>query len=237
MDPLETACFPLVPYANRIAHGRFAFRGRMVRLARNFGMHPHSLHGLGWQSRWEIAEVGDAHVVLAHRYGGEGDWPWAYRAEQRFALTGDGLEVALTLTNSGDEPMPAGLGLHPCFPVQPETRLTFRAAAMWLADADMLRTESAPPDHFADWTRGARIAGHGLIDNAFEGWDGAARLDGLAITARGADALHLYVPPGQGYCCIEPVSHLPDAFNRDLPADALAPGAAWTLTMRLAPMA
>ena len=27
-DPLQTACFPLVPYANRIAGGRFAFGGR-----------------------------------------------------------------------------------------------------------------------------------------------------------------------------------------------------------------
>ena len=26
-DPLATGCFPLVPYANRIAHGRFSFAG------------------------------------------------------------------------------------------------------------------------------------------------------------------------------------------------------------------
>lgn len=179
-----------------------------------------------------MVETGAAHALLAHRHGGNAGWPWPYRAEQRFALADDGLEAALTMTSKAREPMPLGLGFHPYFPIGPETRLQFRARRMWLTDADMLRTDPAPAHHFADWASGAPVAGERLIDNAFEDWDGAARLDGVELTAEGAGALHLYAPPGEGFCCIEPVSHLPDAFNRDDP-EVLAPGETRTLVMRV----
>jgi aldose 1-epimerase len=47
-DILETACFPLVPYANRIAGGRFAFGGHRVALPVPERFAPHALHGDGW---------------------------------------------------------------------------------------------------------------------------------------------------------------------------------------------
>jgi aldose 1-epimerase len=52
---LDTACFPLAPFSNRIAHGRFSFGGREVALAPNFpdSDHPHPLHGFGWLAAWE----------------------------------------------------------------------------------------------------------------------------------------------------------------------------------------
>ena len=48
-DALQSASFALVPYANRIAHGRFDHAGRTWRVPLNFGSHPHALHGVGWQ--------------------------------------------------------------------------------------------------------------------------------------------------------------------------------------------
>ena len=49
-SPLDAACFPLVPYCNRIRDGRFRFGGREVVLPPNFAPEPHSLHGLSWQA-------------------------------------------------------------------------------------------------------------------------------------------------------------------------------------------
>src|SRR5215831_9266065 len=68
--PLDTACFPLVPYANRIANGRFSYRGRSWQLPKNFGAHPHALHGVGWLSQWRMLERDSAAVVLEHRHDG-----------------------------------------------------------------------------------------------------------------------------------------------------------------------
>ena len=42
-DVLEAACFPLVPYANRIAEGRFTFGGRSASLAPNMAGQAHPL--------------------------------------------------------------------------------------------------------------------------------------------------------------------------------------------------
>lgn len=235
-DPLDTGCFPLVPYANRIAHGRFEFGGQAHQLPLNFGDHPHSLHGLGWQAEWTVTETGADHATLAHAHGGGAGWPWTYRAEQRFVLAPSEMRVELSITNTGDSPMPAGIGLHPYFPCDAETYLTFSSERVWLADDMMLPTEPAAPTHFGDWSVSAPVAGVTLIDNAYEGWDGAAGVGqgwgGFQMRGEGASALHLYRPPGMDFFCAEPVSHLPDAINRG-GMDALAPGETRMLAMTL----
>ena len=235
-DVLSTGCFPLVPYANRIAHGRFVFEGRTHQLPLNFGEHPHSLHGLGWQAAWTVAGTGADHATLTHAHDGGAGWPWPYRAEQRFTLAPGAARVELSITNTGDVPMPAGLGLHPYFPCDAEPHLAFSAERVWLADDTMLPTEPATAAHFGDWSMGAPAAGATLIDNAYQGWDGAAGIEqgwgGFAMRCEGADVLHIYRPPRVGFFCAEPVGHLPDAVNRG-GMETLAPGETRTLAMTL----
>ena len=112
-DVLQAACFPLVPYCNRIRDARFGFGPRQINLAPNFPPEPHSLHGLGWQRTWAIDSRAESKCVLVDDYDGSGRWPWAYRAHQRIRLGPRGCAVTLVLTNRSAEPMPAGLGLHP----------------------------------------------------------------------------------------------------------------------------
>ncbi|WP_343518040.1 aldose 1-epimerase [Sphingomonas sp.] len=235
-DALATGCFPLVPYANRIAHGRFVFDGQHYHLPRNFGEHPHSLHGLGWQAEWAAIGADEDHATLAHAHDGGAGWPWAYRAEQRFTLAPGQMRIALSLTSMADTPMPAGIGLHPYFPCDTETCLTFTAERVWRADETMLPTEPAPAETFGDWSATAPVAGTTLIDNAYDGWDGSAgigqRWGAFAMRGKGARVLHLYRPPGADFFCAEPVSHLPDAVNRG-GMDVLGPGATLTLEMTL----
>lgn len=56
-DALFTASFPLVPFCNRIPHGRFTFQGREVVLPPNLGDHPHALHGQGWRAAWTVEKA------------------------------------------------------------------------------------------------------------------------------------------------------------------------------------
>jgi aldose 1-epimerase len=235
-DVLAAGCFPLVPYANRIAHGRFEFDGQAYQLPLNFGDHPHSLHGLGWQAAWTVAAAGADHAALVHTHDGGPGWPGAYRAEQLFTLAPGELTIALSLTNTGDSPMPVGLGLHPYFPLAAQTRLGFVAERVWLADETMLPTVAADAAAFGDWSASAPVSGTTLIDNAYNGWDGIARIEqpwgSVEMAARGAPVLHVYRPPGAGFFCIEPVSHLPDAINGG-GMDVLAPGATQALEMTL----
>src|SRR3990170_4524242 len=82
---LEAASFPLVPYVNRIRGGRFTFRGREVALAPNMAGDPSPLHGHGWLAPWRVDRADASSVVLSFDHPA-GEWPWAYRAEQHFAL-------------------------------------------------------------------------------------------------------------------------------------------------------
>jgi len=242
-DILQTACFPLVPYANRIAEGRFGFGGRMATLARNMAGQAHPLHGDGWRGAWRVESLDAASAVLAFDAAGSA-WPWAYGARQTLRLTASSLTLELAVTNLDAEPGPFGLGFHPYFPHAREARLTASTAGVWMADAEMLPTHWAEGTPLADWGEGAAVQGHGLIDHCHTGWTGPARLDlgadrpGLALSASPELAwLHIYTPPDEDFFCVEPVSHAPNALNRPDPlahgVRVLQPGETLRAWMRL----
>ncbi len=244
-DPLDSACFPLVPYCNRIADGAFAWLGDEVQLPHNFPPETSSIHGLGWQSAWEVVSSRDFNCAMEHRHPGLGqrpwegaidDWPWACHAEQRVRLGERGCAITLNLTNLSNVPMPAGLGFHPYFRRRPETQVTFKSNGVWLVDDAQIPTgEIAASDHFGDFASGAPLPAQ-TIDHCYMLWDGVARIEDdlgtITLTARGAPYLHLYAPEDGSALCLEPVSHMPDAHNQD-PGDltSLPPGCSASLQM------
>jgi len=235
-SPLDLASFPLVPYSNRIADGRFAFNGRKVQIAPNWpavdARNP--LHGLGWLSAWETVACTADRAVLVHRHDGGPDWPWPYRATQTFALDGRGLSLTLVLENIGDGPMPAGLGFHPYFPRDGQTRYLGLHRTEWVTGADGLPIGRSDRPQAVDWWRGAPV-GARIVDTVYGGrtgdlqivqptWDMMIRLSASANLGFTV----VYVPQGQAFFCVEPVSHATDSFNADPNATArrsIAPGA------------
>lgn len=217
------AAYPLVPYSNRIANGRFAFAGEMYQLARNFGDEPHSIHGVGWTSRWDVAEISAraARLTLDHDARGASarGWPFRFAAELGFVLAADGLVVRMAMTNHHDRPAPAGLGLHPFFPRTAEATLRFKAGGVWRNGADHLPGVKiqVPPE----WSHDpARRVGTATLDNLFLEWEGEAdiTLAPSPITVRLSASppfrrLVVYVPDGKPYFACEPVSHRTDAIN------------------------
>ena len=91
---LDSDCFPLVPYVNRIRGGAFAFRGREIRLKPNMPGDPSPLHGQGWLNPWTVERQETASAVLSFRHQ-PGEWPWSYEARHEFALDERGLSVGL----------------------------------------------------------------------------------------------------------------------------------------------
>lgn len=244
-DPLQSACFPLVPYANRIADGAFVWQGDAVQLSRNFPPETSSIHGMGWQSYWQVTAQSDFKCALDHSWAGRGprpwqggiaDWPWAYDAQQRIRLGERGLAMTLNLTNRSNVPMPAGLGFHPYFRRRPETRLTFRSNGIWIVGDDQIPTgEIAAPSHFANFAAGAALPA-AMINHCYLQWDGIVRIEDdlgtITLAAKGAPYLHVYAPADGSALCLEPVSHMPDALNQDKGGMiALPPGCSASLQM------
>jgi aldose 1-epimerase len=245
-------CFPLVPFSNRIANGRFRWANTEYALDRNFGDHPHTIHGVGWQSAWQVSSASSTSAVLTLHHDASDiqvqRWPFAFSAEQQFTLAPDALSIVLTVQNLHHSPAPAGLGLHPYFPRIGGATLRFRAGQVWMNGADSLPTELIPLPANWDHSRGVQI-GTVALDNCFAGWDGQAQISwpsaGLGLSIE-ADELfrHLivYTPTGCDFFCVEPVSHMNDAINRmDAVAGhglrVLAPGEILTgkVTFRVTP--
>jgi aldose 1-epimerase len=228
----QTCSYPLIPYSNRIANGRFTFEGTGHQLALNFGDHPHSIHGNAWQKPWQVAEVSGTRCRLGFVHRPEGDeamsWPFAYRAEQIFALDPDGLTLTLVLENQDRRAMPAGLGLHPFFPKRPGVRLQFAAEGVYPNGEDSLPTNPISVPEKWDY-RELRDLGEPGLDNCLRGWNGTARIvferEKIAVRLEADPTfkhLVVYVPTGRDFFAVEPVSHVNNAINRpDIPDHGL----------------
>ncbi len=215
--PLEFSSFVLLPWSNRIAHGRFSFEGQHVQLPPSpFGLGPHSLHGLGWVQPWHVAQRQAPSALLRWHYDGRAHWPWAFEATQHYRLDEQGLLLELALCNRSAQPMPAGLGHHPYFDRAPQGHgplLQASTQGLWLSDAEQLPT-TLVPDHptVQALQQGLRVDQQAL-DHHFVGFGGLARMrwdDSRTLDLCASPTLHtlvLYTPTDKPFFCVEPVSH------------------------------
>jgi aldose 1-epimerase len=237
--PTQLACFPLLPWSNRIGGGGFTFEGRRIALSPNRAGEPCPIHGDAWQQSWEIGAGSDTSVQLQlDRSHGA---PFSYRAQLRYTLEGACLEVALEVRNCGDHTLPFGLGLHPWLPRSDGVMLRARAASVWQRGDDGLPSASTAIP--LEWNFDAlRRLPSGVIDNVFAGWDGQADIvwpesgTRLQISANMGYYI-VYTRPGADFFCFEPVDHRINAHN--LPGgpeqnglSLLAPGQSLARTVR-----
>jgi aldose 1-epimerase len=239
---LDAACFPLVPFVNRIRGSRFTFRGREVVMAPNMEGDASVLHGQGWLSPWQVlhSDSDEAELVFEHQTG---EWPWTYEARQYFVLDAGGFTVRLSCLNTSAHPMPCGLGQHPYFNCGPLTQMDTKVTHAWEIDENVLPTAKVPAEgRFDLHDRG--VCGQGL-DHGFDGWGGEARMSDpgwpaeLVMSSPGARFFQLYSPSEGGLFVAEPVTHANAALNAPeeqwpkLGMRVLEPGEEMTLTMRL----
>ena len=228
--PSQLACFPMLPWANRIDPAGFEFDGRSIVPPPNRPGEPCPIHGDGWQYPWQVEAQSPGGVTLAlDRRGGA---PFAYTAQLRWELSGPALMCTASITNTGPHAMPFGFGLHPFFPRSPGVQLQARAATMWTSGLDKLPLHEAAPKPGFDFNGGAGMPVEAL-DNLFCGWDGKAHIAwpgsalSLSIEA-GMNYYIVYAPSGADFFCFEPLDH---AIN----AHKLAGGAAANGLSVLAP--
>jgi aldose 1-epimerase len=227
----DTACYPLVPYSNRIAEGRLIFDGETYALATNWPGQRHPMHGDGWSRAWRIGQSGARSAELIYEHDGLLGWPFRYRAVQSFRLDENRLVIAMSIENLERHTVPAGLGLHPFFVRDADSDLTCHTTGVWLTDAEIIPTEHVsvpPPWDFARTRRIDEVA----LDHCFDGWDGRATVRWpsrrLAIELTATETfrhLVIYTPPRRPFFCIEPVSHANGAIGSTrLPPNATLEG-------------
>lgn len=254
------ACFPLLPFSNRLCESRFTFNGREIVLPRNTSG-PHIEHGHGWQRPWSVRAMSDTTATIGfnHDPAHDATWPFAYAAEQTFTLDPSGLAVTLCARNLDQRPMPIGLGLHPYFPRTPLCQLQADVDGFWTTDAEVLplHLRDVPPEFDL---RPGLLMNDVVVDNVFTGFQGHANIvwpehrTKLTLTASPPlRFLVVYVPDAvttsgetaagsMPYFCAEPVSNISNAFNLasddrhpDTGMITLAPGAEISARLRFQP--
>lgn len=218
---LEYAAFAMVPFVGRIHHGQFEFQGARIKLPANMPPEPHAIHGYGWQESWTVSEQTAQSATLTFRRASD-RWPWSYEAQQVILVTKDALSVMLTLTNLSDQPMPSGFGWHPYFP-RPDARLALNTVAVWSMDPESGQNHQTKVKSNQDLSPGHLVDDLSL-DTTFS--VGSTEVDMTwpthTLTMRSDPvfmAATVFVPRGQDFFCVEPVSHVPNAVRGGYPSE------------------
>jgi galactose mutarotase-like enzyme len=203
--------------------------------------------------------------VSGHLDAGDfgGRWPSRTELEFEWRLQGGALALSVIARNTGDSPLPLGLGWHPYFAIpsgrRDQARLRLPAAQRVEVDNydQVLPTGRLLPTTGSAYDFNepeGRALGELYLDDCFttlarengravvELRDPAAGL-GLRITSPTpqVQALQVYSPPGAAFVAIEPQFNLADPFSDIWPAGVntgiarLAPGQALTYQVRVEP--
>lgn len=222
----------LLPWPNRIRDGRYRYAGRDHQLPLSEVSRGHASHGLVRWAAWRPAEVtGDA-VTMEHRLMAQPGYPWTLDLSVRYAVSDDGLSVAVTATNRAASAAPFAAGAHPYLRVGPGPvdgwRLTVPAGTAMATDDRKIptgRVDVGGGD--LDFRRGREI-GDTVVDTAYADLDRDP--DGRASVALHGpdggvelwmDAAHPWVQvysgdeltPARSALAVEPMTAPPDAFN------------------------
>lgn len=229
-NAFSVASLPLVPWSNRISGRGFEHKGRFYPLRPNREGEPCPIHGEGWLQPWEVLTHNPLRLDMRLESLRFMDSPYEYVVTQSYQLLPDGIGQTLTVTHLGSTPLPYGLGQHPWLLRTPHTRLQAQVQGVWLSHPNRLPSEHRTV--LGEWDLRTGIPAHGpLIDNAFTGWRGIARIEwpedrwALSVQQSGADnegCLLVFRPEAGPTFCVEPVTHPVDAIH--LPGQ---PGLRW----------
>jgi galactose mutarotase-like enzyme len=203
----------LFPIVGRLKNDELRHRGQV---------YPMTQHGFARDHRfeWVSREASTCRLVLRDSEATRARYPFAFRLEVTYAVRGADLDVAFTITNSGEETLPASLGGHPAFNWPLLSELGKQAYALTFSDDEpapirrlkdgLMRPQAEPTP-----VRGKTLS---LLEALFD--DDAVILDQLASTSvryaadRGASIemswygfreLGVWSKPGGApFLCIEP---------------------------------
>jgi len=226
-DVLDLSSWPLVPFSNRIKHGVFTFEGKEYKIATNYLGGPngiHASHGQGWQFPWQVESADKNSCTMTFAFDPTHEdmknlWPFPFSARQQFALNETGLEIRFSVTNTGKNNMPAGLGMHPYFHKSPGTTLQTKVGGLWEIDNEVIPVKhvAVPPEY--DFTS-PKSLDTTRLDSCFSGYNGLMQVvwpgQPVALNLESSpnlDHFVVYTPQGENFFCAEPISHKPNAVN------------------------
>ncbi|YAL83818.1 aldose 1-epimerase family protein [Dermacoccaceae bacterium W4C1] len=160
----------LMPWPNRVADGKYTFRGKQQQLPLTEPAKSNASHGLVRWAPWEVVDRGDAWIEVTNTVMPQPGWDYPLRLSVRYELGEAGLSVTPNATSIGDGPAPFGFGAHPYLTVGEEQvddlTLSIPAATVLQTDERSIPTASVSVTPDLDF-REPRTVGWAQIDHAY----------------------------------------------------------------------
>ena len=235
----------IAPWVNRIANGRYRFRGLPQQLPVNEPHRHNSLHGHSASTVWSRESQTKRSLRLSCILNPTGGYPHQLRIDTDYKLNRRGICLTVRAQVLDGAPAPFGWGFHPYFSVNATDsapRLKIPATKVALTDHKTLIPESVVPvDGTAFDFRDEATMPSYEIDHSLGGLRKHSRFGGRTPIAASIEAqngaevvmewsknlrwVHLYsTAPPSSWIAIEPQTSPPDAFNSGLDQVVLQPG-------------
>lgn len=212
--PANPALFPMLPLANRVAGNAFHLHGKRIQLPDSPVDEHFFLHGDGWQKLWHVEQHEAESVTLSLR--SQHPCGFHYLANLTYRLAGNRLLTRLELTHIGEKPMIYGLGLHPYFALEADSRVQFSASGYWPEGEQHLPLAwegTFSPQ--TDFSR-AKTPENKWLNVGYSGWSGRAVIthSDMNVCLRSpAACLMVFRIENQPFICLEPQTHPVNAHN------------------------
>jgi aldose 1-epimerase len=242
----------LIPWPNRLADGRYVFRGRTHQTPLSEPEKGNAIHGLTRWMNWQVREHHSDRVTMALRLHAQPGYPFILDLEIEYRLQESGLSARTTARNASPEPIPYGAGHHPY--VNTGTQLVddayLRLPALLRIEVDqrliptgrISRTEGTPYDFLE-----TRQLGKTVLDTAFTGLvPDAQGITRVEVFGKGRERVTLWMDPAYRYVMVftgdtleevhrrrrslglEPMTCAPNAFQTGEGLRVLEPGEAFS---------
>ncbi len=248
----------LVPYPNRVDHGRYVFHGTPQQLPLDETDRGNAMHGLVRWLNWAPLSRTPSRLVMALVLHAREGYPFVLSLRVAYTLTPNGLRVRQTVRNLGAGPAPFGAGFHPYLSVGTrridDATLRLPAQTYFLTNPRLIPTGRATVADTPFDFRLARPTGVTAMDIGFtdlaRDHDGLARVElsapegGPRVTVL-LDGAYSFLQVYTGdtlpdaaarrrAIAIEPYTCAPNALNNGLGLRVLPPGGSFSSVFEIA---
>jgi aldose 1-epimerase len=248
----------LAPWPNRIADGKYQFRGRSYSVEVNEVQRHNALHGLVTKLEWAVTKLQSNSLVLTLNLPASKGYPWPLALTSSFNIEKDGMRWRIEAINVGVEVAPYGVSIHPYLvtgngSAVDDFYLQFDSDEFLEVDDERLLPLEFKDVHSRNFNFKSRSKiGERFLDHAFKI---PTNLKSNRITVTDENGVGSFMEfddkarwiqihtadrdggPGSRRClAVEPMSCPPDAFNSGLDLIELEPGQIFSMSWLIGPI-
>jgi aldose 1-epimerase len=245
----------LAPWPNRIADGKYKYRGQEFKVPVNEAQRNNALHGLVFDKIWNLEDISESSLVFQILINQSVMYPGTIKLKIEYQLSELGLRSTLTANNISDTPVPYGASTHPYLQVAnlssvDDYVLSMNSSQVLLTDEvrllpkELINVETVDLDFRKSQKIGPRFIDHAFRQDSNEPREVTVTDKNgngvIMIFSEEAKWIQIHTTDREGgldsrkVLAVEPMTCPPDAFNSGVDLIDLEPEGSHTLWWEIA---